>query len=115
MAAVPRPAPPAPATLPPPAPAVEPVPTPAAPSPAALPANVSVTLRAGGTTWVRVTSDGRRSFEGMLHNGDLRTWSGTQITVRVGNAPVVAVEVNGRRVPIPAGLRVWQQTFTSRP
>lgn len=102
-----------------PAPAPSPAPTPA-PAPAAAPAplpqvtapgTVAVTIRAQGSTWIRVTVDGRRTFEGFLILGDIRTWSGREVTVRLGNAPVSLVDVNGRRVAIPPGIRVWQQTF----
>ncbi|MGH2349629.1 MAG: helix-turn-helix domain-containing protein [bacterium] len=102
MAAVPRPAPVAPQPLPPP---------PVAPAPAS--GTLAVTVRASGTTWLRVVIGGRRAFEGMLHAGDARTWSAPAVTVRLGNAPVAAVDVNGRRIAIPSGQRVWEQTFTA--
>lgn len=107
----PKPAPaPAPTPTPPPAPA--PAAAPALP-PAVAPGTVAVTVRAQGTTWIRVTVDSRRTFEGFLNLGDVKTWSGREVTVRLGNAPVSLVDVNGRRVVIPAGLRVWQQTFAA--
>lgn len=111
MAAVPRPAPGAPEPVSPPTPTP---PAPPAPSVPNVTAPLSVTVRATGTTWVRVTIAGRRVFEGMLHAGDARTWSAPAVTIRLGNAPAAAVEVNGRRIPTPAGQRVWEQTFTNR-
>jgi cytoskeletal protein RodZ len=113
MAAVPRPTPVAPAPVAPPAPAPVAPPRPPVTAPAAPAAAISLAIRATATTWVRVTSDGRRLFEGMLRAGETRSWTGSRLTVRLGNAPAAVVEVNGRRIPTPAGLRVWQQTFTA--
>jgi len=112
MAAVPRSAPVAPAPVPPPEPIAPtvPLPVPAVPE---VTAPLSVTVRAAGTTWLRVTIAGRRVFEGTLHAGDTRTWAAPAVTIRLGNAPVASVEVNGRRIATPAGLRVWEQTFTA--
>jgi cytoskeleton protein RodZ len=110
MAVVPRPAPAAPRPVAVP----QPVPTtPVSPTPEP-PGTLSVTVRASGTTWLRVTIGGRRVFEGTLRAGDARTWSGANVTIRLGNAPAAAVEVNGRRIATPPGLRVWEQTFTAR-
>jgi len=111
-APVPAAAPPSVPPAPAPAPTVAPAPA-AAPvrPPVSTPGTIAVTVRAQGTTWIRTIIDGRRVFEGFLGSGDTRTWSGREVTVRLGNAPVSIVEVNGRRVPIPSGLIVWQRTF----
>jgi hypothetical protein len=109
MAAVPRPSPAAPRPVPAPqsvsAPPVSPAPE--------HPGTLAVTVRASGTTWLRVTIGGRRVFEGTLRAGDARTWSGANVTIRLGNAPAAAVEVNGRRIATPPGQRVWEHTFTA--
>lgn|SRR5574341_77317 len=74
---------------------------------------VSLEIRTQGTSWLRVTADGERVFQGLLHEGEARTWQAKRrLTIRVGNSPVVQVMVNGQRVPAPAGKRVWEQTFT---
>jgi len=115
----PPPAPPAAAPAPSvpglaPAAAPEPpeVPQPEPPQPAVI-GGMSLEVRTQGTSWLRVTADGERVFQGLLHEGETRTWQGKRrLTIRVGNSPVVQVTVNGRRVPAPAGKRVWEQTFT---
>jgi cytoskeleton protein RodZ len=121
-AITPAPSPPAPEPAPRPAPsesgpvaAPEPPagsPRPEPPQPAVID-GVSLEVRTQGTSWLRVTADGERVFQGLLHDGETRTWQAKRrLTIRVGNSPMVQVIVNGRRVPGPAGKRVWEQTFT---
>lgn len=87
-------------------------PRPEPPQPAVID-GVSLEVRTQGTSWLRVTADGERVFQGLLHEGEARAWQAKRrLTIRVGNSPVVQVMVNGRRVPAPAGKRVWEQTFT---
>lgn len=89
-------------------------PRPEPPQPAVID-GVSLEVRTQGTSWLRVTADGERVFQGLLHEGEVRTWQAKRrLTIRVGNSPVVQVMVNGRRVPGPAGKRVWEQTFTKQ-
>ena len=114
--AAPQPAPPPV----PPAPAITaPEPPPAAleaepPQPAVID-GVSLEVRTQGTSWLRVTTDDERVFQGLLHEGETRAWQAKRrLTIRVGNSPAVQVTVNGRRVAAPAGKRVWEQTFTKR-
>jgi len=119
------------AVVPAPAPAPEPVPETSQPPiaspeppPAALEAEpphpavidgVSLEVRTEGTSWLRVTADGERVFQGLLHEGETRAWQAKRrLTIRVGNSPAVQVTVNGRRVAAPAGKRVWEQTFTKQ-
>jgi cytoskeletal protein RodZ len=137
--ATPRPvaAPPAPTPAPPPAPAPAPPALPgrgpaqgpaagppvAAPEPPPSPPQgppqpavidgVNLEVRTQGTSWLRVTADGERVFQGLMHEGESRVWQARRrLTIRVGNSPAVQVTVNGRRVAGPAGRRVWEQTFT---
>jgi cytoskeletal protein RodZ len=112
--AAPRGAAPGPTAQPvePPVPAPAPVPPAEPPQPAIID-GVSVEIRTQGTSWLRVTADGTRVFQGLLHEGESRSWQARRrLTIRVGNAPAVQVAVNGRRVPPPSGKRVWEQTFT---
>lgn len=108
-------APQTPATTEPPIAAPEVPPTPQeAPQPAAID-GVTLEVRAEGTSWLRVTADGQRVFQGLLHEGDTQTWQARRrLTVRVGNMPVVQVTIDGRRVTAPPGKRVWEQTFTKQ-
>lgn len=95
-------------TEPPAAPA-EPVPESPVPG-----GNVSAVVTASDTSWVRVTADGRRIFQGLLRRGEVRTWAAAErLTIRIGNTPAVDLVVNGRRVRPPAQQRVWEQTFTA--
>jgi len=97
---------------PPPAPPEPPQIVSEPPQPAVID-GVSVEVRTQGTSWLRVTADGTRVFQGLLHEGEARAWQARRrLTIRVGNAPAVQVAVNGRRVPAPPGKRVWEQTFT---
>jgi cytoskeletal protein RodZ len=49
------------------------------------------------TSWIQVTVDGVREFQGELEAGTYRSWFGEQrIELRVGNAGAVQVTVNGQ-------------------
>ncbi|MDR7449740.1 MAG: DUF4115 domain-containing protein [Armatimonadota bacterium] len=75
---------------PPPAPAVAPSPTPEAPT------GVTLTVSVHEASWLRVTADGDRVFQGILQAGEARTWRAErQVTVRIGNAGGVDLTVNG--------------------
>ncbi|MEA5447120.1 RodZ domain-containing protein [Leptolyngbya sp. CCNP1308] len=57
------------------------------------PIKVKMTLTA--QSWLRITSDGRTEFEGILQPGDTRLWTADQaLTVRAGNAGAVMVSYN---------------------
>lgn len=106
---------PVPETSQPPIAPPEPPPAPpqAEPPQPAVIDGVTLEVRAQGTSWLRVTADGERVFQGLLHEGETRVWQAKRrLTIRVGNSPTVQVTVNGRRVEAPAGKRVWEQTFT---
>ncbi len=121
-AATPRPPAPArtqPASAPAPAPTVS---APALAGPATQPGSVpapnpSAEIRleviASGTSWIRVIADGTRLFEGFVKDGEVHTWTARrQLTVRVGNIPVVALTVNGQPLTRPTTSPVWEGTFT---
>jgi len=123
-APAPRPVPPPVPSAPAPQQAVGPTEAPAIPSvpPASLEApqpavidGVSLEVRTQGTSWLRVTADGERVFQGLMHEGETRAWQARRrLTIRIGNSPAVQVTVNGRRVAAPTGKRVWEQTFTKQ-
>ena len=57
------------------------------------PVRVNITLKA--SSWIRVTADGKTTFEGVLTEGDKRTWVAKQeLVVRAGNAGGVLVAFN---------------------
>lgn len=113
--------PPAPPPAPPPQPpprsqvGATPRPAPAPAPPRAVPAGrVTAQLRARDTSWLRVTADGERVFQGFVRAGETRTWRAQRrLTMRVGNAPAVQVFVNGQLVQPRTTGRVWEQTFTA--
>jgi hypothetical protein len=50
-----------------------------------------------GTSWIQVTVDGVREFQGELTTDTYRSWYGEErIELRVGNAGVVLVTLNGQ-------------------
>jgi cytoskeleton protein RodZ len=107
-----------PAALRSPAPSPEASPTlePALPS-AFLPASgVRLVLVADDLSWIRVVADGRRIFEGFIRGGERREWSGRErISIVLGNAGAVRVEVNGVELGRLGGPgEVVRRTFTGR-
>ncbi len=58
------------------------------------PVEVSLTLKE--QSWVRIMTDGRMAFEGMMQEGSQRSWSADErVVVRAGNAGGVLVALNG--------------------
>ena len=56
---------------------------------------IEVDLVLTGQSWVRVTSDGATPFEGILEQGETRSWAADQsMTIRVGNAGSVMYSFN---------------------
>lgn len=63
------------------------------PAIAASPIRVAVQLE--GQSWLRITADGQVAFEGILKEGDSKTWTAKeQLKVRAGNAGGVMVSFN---------------------
>jgi hypothetical protein len=57
------------------------------------PVRVAVQLRS--QSWLRVTSDGKVEFEGILKEGDSQVWTAEeQLKIRAGNAGGVSVSFN---------------------
>lgn len=92
-----------------------PRPRPAEPQPTPLPAGpVTVVLRATEESWIRISADGERVFQGFITAGEERTWRAQRtLTVRIGNAQGVSVEVNGQPVQPPSRRRVYERIFTA--
>ncbi len=78
---------------------------PATPRPASKPVasqpdrsqrSVEVSLTFKEQSWVRIVTDGRMAFEGMMQEGAQRSWSADErVVVRAGNAGGVLVALNG--------------------
>lgn len=99
--ATPRPAPsPTPAAGVAPAPALSPAAV-SSPSGPAVEAPITLVMAATGESWLRVTVDGRRAFQGHVFAGETRTWSAErELEIKIGNAAVVEVTVNGRSLGV---------------
>jgi cytoskeleton protein RodZ len=77
-------------------PTPEPTP-PSAPPPAAQTAAIRLELRATSEAWVRVVSDGKTLYSGVLQPNEARVFEGTSsITLRTGNAAALAATYNGK-------------------
>jgi len=67
----------------------------------------------GGDSWMRVTVDGVEQFEGVQPRGQSESYSGQSITVRIGDAGVVEVTVNGQeRGHLGTRRQVVDKTYT---
>ena len=67
----------------------------AAPAPKKQQKPIEVDLILTGQSWVRVISDGQTPFEGILEQGETRSWAADQsMTIRVGNAGGVMYSFN---------------------
>ncbi len=56
-----------------------------------------MSLTASGISWLRVTADGQRVFQGFVRAGDVRTWTAErELLIRIGNAGAVELTANGR-------------------
>lgn len=71
---------------------------------------VDITLQED--SWLEVVADGQPKFEGILKEGEKRTWEADQeIRVRAGNAGGVVITVNNEQ-PAPLGERGQVETVT---
>jgi hypothetical protein len=58
-------------------------------------APVRVAVEMQDQSWLRITTDGEVTFEGVLKEGDTRTWTADeQVVIRAGNAGGVVVSFN---------------------
>src|SRR5262249_48750425 len=72
---------------------------------AGVASQMQLALQFSGTSWVEISdADGRRLLQGLVDAGSMRALSGAApLHVVLGNAPAVALEVNGHAVAL-AGL-----------
>ncbi|MBW4461707.1 MAG: DUF4115 domain-containing protein [Nodosilinea sp. WJT8-NPBG4] len=74
------------------------IPAPASAEPEDPNAPIKVKMTLTAQSWLRITSDGRTEFEGILQPGDTRLWTADQaLTVRAGNAGAVMVSYNDKQ------------------
>lgn len=74
----------------------------AAENPAVLkPFTLTVKVSSQGASWLRITVDGQRAYEGVLTAGQSKEYKVTEsATVRIGKPEWVRVEKDGNKVPI---------------
>jgi len=89
---------PTPTATPAETPAAEPAATPAPePVPAAATAGIRLELRATSEVWVRVVSDAKTRYTGVLQPNEARVFQATDwMTLRAGNAAALAATYNGK-------------------
>ena len=52
-----------------------------------------------GESWMKITVDGKNTFEGILKSGDTKSFQGEEkVSVRLGNAGVVQITFNGESI-----------------
>ena len=69
-----------------------------------------------GGSWVRVTVDGEKAFEGIIEDGKTKLFEGDErVKVRVGNVSALEVMLNGKRQSqLDTVNGIAEKTFTKR-
>lgn len=63
-----------------------------------------VEVAADGASWLRVTVDGLKAYEGVLTAGESKEWDVTDtVTIRIGQPSAVMITRDGQPVEIPTG------------
>lgn len=78
------------------------------------PFKLKVKVASDGASWLRVTVDGLKAYEGTLAGGQSKEWDvQEEAVVRVGKPSSVTVYRNGEALQIPAAAETPQMTITS--
>lgn len=87
----------------------------AAPEATAPNATIAVKTTLTAQSWMRVTTDGSTTFEGILQPGDSRLWTADQaLTIRAGNAGAVVISYNNQQAePLGQPGMVKEVTYSS--
>jgi hypothetical protein len=74
---------------------------------------ITLDVEATGRSWILIVADDTVIYEAFVTAGDRRRWEAkTSMMVRVGNAGVVSLTVNGRSIgPLGASGEVVSRTF----
>ena len=68
---------------------------------------LTVSVAQGDASWLRVTVDGERVYEGTLGGGESRSWQVSDLaTVRIGRPSVVSITRDGEPVEIPSSTEL---------
>jgi hypothetical protein len=81
--------------------------TPTEVDPTLVPFSLGVRVMGGGASWIRVTVDGAKAYEGTLTSGQAKRFEVTEkATVKIGNPEFVTVTRDTKPVQVPksAGL-----------
>ena len=88
----------------------------AAPISEERPFALKVSVAADGASWIRVTVDGMKAYEGSLTGGQSKEFQVTKTAVvRIGKPSFVTVYRDGKKVPIPAGAGIPTVTLKAEP
>jgi len=78
------------------------------------PFTLTIAIDAQGASWLRVTVDGLKAYEGTLAGGQTKQWEVTDTaTVRVGKPSAVTIERDGQELEIPPAAETPVLTITS--
>lgn len=78
------------------------------------PFKLQIDVASDGASWLRVTVDGLKAYEGTLAGGQSKEWDVLEeATVRVGKPSSVTVLRNGEKLSIPTAAETPQMTITA--
>lgn len=84
------------------------------PAAAGEPFKLTVDVSSDGASWLRVTVDGLKAYEGTLAGGQGKEWDvQDEAIVRVGKPSMVTVARNGQKLEIPTAAETPQMTITA--
>lgn len=82
--------------------------------PSAQAFKLRVEIAADGASWLRVTVDGLKAYEGTLAGGQTKEWEVTnEAVVRVGKPSAVSIFRNQDKLEIPSAAQTPQMTITA--
>ncbi len=75
---------------------------------------LAVEISSDGASWLRVTVDGLKAYEGILTAGESKEWDVTdEATVRIGQPSAVTVTRDGVTVPTPTNAETPEMTISA--
>lgn len=83
-------------------------------TPATDPFTLTIDIAEDGASWLRVTVDGLKAYEGTLAGGQSKEWNVNEsATVRIGQPSAVTVQRDGDTLEIPPAAETPELTITS--
>ncbi len=78
------------------------------------PFKLKITVDSGAASWLRVTVDGLKAYEGTLSGGESKEWDvQDEAVVRVGKPSSVTVYRNGKALEIPTAAETPEMNITA--